>query len=113
MNNNYYKEIPSNNIYSSNQSPFFINRSYYQDKDIASLLNLNKGKKICIYTSFKNSEEWINKTFTGILEENYNDYLVLSDPKCGDWFIIPIKYIDYIKSEENINIKPNYYQTSN
>ena len=111
MNNNYYREIPSNNFYSGNQSPFSISRTYYND--ISNLLNLNKGKKICIYTSFKNSDEWRNKTFTGILEENYKDYLVLSDPKCGDWFIIPIKYVDYIKSEENINIKPNYYQTSN
>ena len=117
MNNTYYREIPSNNFFSNNQSPnqppFSINRMYYQDKDITVLLNLNKGKKVCIYTSFKNSEEWKNKAFTGIVEEAYKDYLVLSDPKCGDWYIIPIKYIDYIKSEENINIKPNYYQTSN
>lgn len=113
MNNNYYREIPSNNFYSTNQIPFSINRTYYQNKDISSLLNINKGKKVCIYISFKNSDEWKNKTFTGILEEAGKDYLVLSDPKCGDWYILPIKYVDYIKSEENINIKPNYYQTSN
>lgn len=113
MNNNYYREIPSNNFYSNNQSLFSVNRTYYQDKDIKDLLNLNKGKKVCIYASFKNSDEWKNKVFTGILEEVYKDYIVLSDPKCGDWYIIPITYVDYIKSEENINIKPNYYQTSN
>jgi len=112
MNNNYYREIPSGNFYSNNQTPFNLNKMYYQSNDISSLFNFNKGKKICIYTSFKNSEEWKNKVFTGILEESFKDYLVLSDPKCGDWYIIPIKYIDYIKSEENINIKPNYFQTS-
>ena len=113
MNNNYYREIPSNCFYSNNQSPFPSNKAYYQDKDISNLLNLNKGIKVCIYTSFKNSDEWKNKVFTGILEEVYKDYIVLSDPKCGDWYIIPIKYIDYLKSEENINNKHNYYQTSN
>ena len=113
MNNNYYREIPNNSLYFSNQTPYNMSSVHYQNKDNTNLFNLNKGKKVYIYSSFKNSDEWKSKIFNGILEESSKEYLVLSDPKCGDFYIIPVKYIDYIKSEENININPNYYQTSN
>lgn len=117
MNNNYYREINNNPIYTSNQPNYHINKPYCseyinQDKKLEDILKINKGKKTSIYTSFKNSTEWKNKVFTGIIEESYTEYIVLSDPKTGFWYIIPIKYIDYIKSEEYINNRQNYYKTN-
>ena len=117
MNNNYYREINNNPFYTNNQPSFQANRPYYteyinNDKKLEDILKINKGKKASIYTSFKNSNEWKDKIFTGIIEDSYKDYIVLSDPKTGTWYIIPIKCIGFIKSEECINTRQEYYKTN-
>ena len=117
MNNNYYKEFNNNPIYTTTQSNYQMTKPYYseytyQDKKLDDILKINKGKKVSVYTSFKNSNEWKDKIFTGIIEDSYKDYIVLSDPKTGTWYIIPIKCIGFIKSEECINNKQEYYKTN-
>ena len=93
LNNNYYRDIPTNPLYNGNIQN---NNIYYENID--NLLNLNKGKKITIYYN--------DKTFKGILESSFIDYIIISNPSTGNWYILLNKYINYIEFNEQIN---NFY----
>lgn len=78
-----------------NNVPIFagsINQNY---DCLETLLKLNKGKKIIIYT---NSNE-----FNGILEQSFKDFIILSNPNDGKYYIILSKNISYICFYEQIN----------
>jgi Spore coat protein (Spore_GerQ). len=85
--------------------PTFMNESSY----LENVLKLNKGKKVDIYASFPNSNDWKNKTFEGIIEESGKDYVILSNPATGSWHLLSFDYIDFIKSDEKINATEIYY----
>jgi spore germination protein Q len=68
---------------------------------LENILKINQGKKIKIYMTFPNYNE--QKEFSGILEKIGNDYISLSDPKTGNWYLIPIMFLNYITFDENIN----------
>ena len=76
------------------------NNSFYDDK-IVKIINFNIGKKVVICLSFNSENN--NKEFNGIIEKCENDYIILSDPTSGNWYLFLIKYINYIKFEEEIN----------
>ena len=69
-----------------------------------NILKQNVSKKTKVYASFPNESDWKTKIFSGIIETTKDDYVVLSDPSNGNWYMIPIKYVDYIEFEEKINI---------
>ena len=108
MNDNYYKnpifpskyeENDSNkNIYY--QTPTTFNEYEINDKNINDILKLNKGKLVKIYTTFKNENE--EKKLKGIIETEGNNYIIISDPSNGSWYIIKSDYIKYIEFEEAI-----------
>lgn len=107
MNNNFVNQntFPNRTIYRDNGMtktlPTYIDNSF-ETSYIHNLLKLNKGKQVEIYTSYPDSNEWRDKIFLGIIEESEKDYIILSDPKTGDWYVIPTIYIDYIRSNERI-----------
>ena len=101
--NNKYKNYTYDNLVNYNKS---------NTKSLEDILKLNIGKKISIYESFDNSNEWRDKVFTGILENSENEYLILSDPTNNTWYILLKKFVNYIKFEEEINASENFY-TSN
>ena len=70
--------------------------------DNYDVLNKNSGKKAKIFMTFKHSNEWRDREFSGIIENFQNEYIIMSDPKTGNWYLIPIKYICYIEFEEKI-----------
>lgn len=69
------------------------------------ILKINKGKKADIFMSFPHSNERKDQTFKGIIENTDTDYLIVSDPANGNWYLLPLKYIDFIKFEETINTR--------
>lgn len=73
---------------------------------IENILRLNKGKMATIYMSFPDSEQWRDKTFTGIIEEAGRDHIIISDPKTGVWNLLKIIYVDYISFDEKIEYSP-------
>ena len=79
-------------MYYYNQLP------YIEQSNIQNVLKMNKGKKVLIFATFKNMSE----QFSGIIENSNLDNIILSNPQSGHWFLIPIKYIDYIEFDENI-----------
>lgn len=96
--------IPSNNIPLNNNYPIKI-----ETTNINNIIKLNKGKKIKIYTTIPNSEKYKDNEFNGILEQSPYDYIIISEPQTGIWKIIPIKYINYILFEENINYGNDFF----
>ena len=70
----------------------------------------DKGKKVKIYTSFPDSNEWKDKVFEGTVEQAGRDHIVLRDTKDGRWYLILMIYLDYVEFEEKINYNyPNIF----
>ena len=72
---------------------------------------LEKGKKVKVYASYPDSNEWRDKIYTGIIEQSGRDHLILSDPSTGLWYLIRMLYVNYIEFDERINYNPDYSDT--
>ena len=95
-------ESPPGNInFSTTSLP--IEQSY-----IENILRLNKGKKVKVYYSYPDSNEWKDKIYEGIIEEAGRDHLIISDPKTGDWYLLRMIYLNYVTFEERINYSHDY-----
>ena len=75
---------------------------------IENILKINKGKKVDIYITFTDSNEWRDKVFSGIIEQTGHDYIILSDPKTGAWYLLQTMYLNYIKFMEPINYNQEF-----
>ena len=72
---------------------------------IENILRLNKGKKAKVFCSFPDSNEWRDRIYDGIIEQSGKDHLVMSSPERGDWYLIPMIYVNWVEFEEPINFK--------
>ncbi len=104
MNNNGFSNIP---IYPTNQTPTINEQSY-----VENILRLNRGKKVEVYMSFADSQEWRDRVFKGIIEQSGRDHIILSDPTTGRWYLLLMIYVDYIKFDETINTSESFYPTN-
>jgi spore coat protein GerQ len=107
MNGNFYSNptFPGNDIVNNSISDTFIpiadepmEQSY-----IENILRHNKGKKVKLYVSFPDSNEWRDKVYDGIIEQAGRDHIIISDPQTGKWYLILMIYLDYVEFEERIN----------
>jgi len=73
---------------------------------IENILRLNRGKVATIYISFPDSEQWRDKSFTGVIEEAGRDHIIISEPKTGTWYLLKLIYVDYISFDEKIEYSP-------
>lgn len=78
---------------------------------IENILRLNKGKKVKVYASYPDSNEWRDKIYEGIIEQSGRDHLILSDPTTGNWYLLKMLYVNYIEFNEKINYNPDYSDT--
>ncbi len=76
---------------------------------IENILRLNKGKQVEIYASYPDSNEWRDRVFKGIIEQSGRDHIILSDPKTGNWYLILLIYVNFIKSDERIVSSSEFY----
>lgn len=76
---------------------------------IENILRLNRGKQVEVYMSFADAEKWKDKVFRGIIEQSGKDHIILSDPNTGNWYLLLLIYVDYIKFDENINTSDAFY----
>lgn len=116
MNNNFVNQssFPGTPIYSngSNVPNQQVQMNYsvpLEQSYIENILRLNRGKKVDVYASYPDSDEWRNKVFSGIIEQSGRDHIILSDPTTGDWYLILIIYVNYIKFDEKIISDPEFY----
>ena len=120
MNNNYKysnsnEYIYSNNNYIPNQMGANTSMNSYipnEQSYIENILRLNKGKKVTVYQSFCDSNEWRDSTFTGIIEQSGKDHIILSDPNTGKWYLLLMIYVNYIKFDEEINVTEKFYPSN-
>ena len=115
MNNFVNSSFPGTPLYTGNnatpnqQTAPVSNQMNFEQSYIENILRLNKGKKIEIYASYPDSTQWHDKVFKGIVEASGRDHIILSDPSTGDWYLILMIYINYIKSDERIVSSPDFY----
>lgn len=112
MNGNYYNNGYANNQQSASfgyQKDFNnlvqqrgYDRLYDEDNYIDNILKFNVGKKIRVSTATPNGTEMKSQSFEGIIENVGKDYLIISDPKTGEWLVVPLIYITFITFEEPI-----------
>ena len=76
---------------------------------IENILRLNRGKQVEIYASYPDSTEWRDRIFKGIIEQSGRDHIILSDPTTGEWYLILMIYINYIKFDERIISSSEFY----
>ena len=120
MNNNYlnsnnYQGTPlysSNGIITPNQTTApTTNGEYIPDEQsyIENILRVNKGKKVSIYQSFADANNWKDRIFTGIIEQSGRDHIILSDPVTGKWYLLLMIYVNFIEFDEPINTVSQFY----
>ena len=119
MNNNYlnssnYQGTPlySNGMITPNQSTApTTNGEYIPDEQsyIENILRVNRGKKVSVYQSFADANNWKDKVFTGIIEQSGRDHIILSDPVTGKWYLLLMIYVNFVEFEEPINVVGQFY----
>ena len=112
MNNNYYTNplFPENNLNITNpnlpKEPVVsnLNRTMTTTKIslLENILHLNHGKKAKFHVTVPGSNEHQDKIFEGIIEETGPDHIIVSNPS-GEWYLIPLIYLDFATFEEPIN----------
>ena len=75
---------------------------------IENILRLNKGKLVTVFTSFPDSNEWRDRKFEGVIEEAGRDHLIISTSENGNWYLIPMIYLNYFDFKEKINYSHIY-----
>ena len=113
-NNNNFQGTPlyNNGVITPNQtSAPTISNEYIPDEQsyIENILRVNKGKKVSVYQSFADSGEWKDQVFTGIIEQSGRDHIILSDPQSGNWYLLLMIYVNFIKFDEPINTVAQFY----
>jgi len=103
MNGNFF----SNPTFPTNESevnllPKEINYPVSWKDNRKNILKLNKGKKVKAYFSYPKGNDG-QKEYDGIIEDAFNDYLLMSDPKTGEWYLLKVHYLNYVVFEEKIN----------
>ena len=120
MNNNYLNSgsnvqgapIYSGNIATPNQSLANTSMNEYipdEQSYIENILRVNKGKRVSVYQSFADAEQWKDRVFTGIIEQSGRDHIILSDPQTGNWYLLLMIYVNFIKFDEEINTIQQFY----
>ena len=120
MNNNYLNTNPnfqgtpiySGNIATPNQSLANTSMNEYipdEQSYIENILRVNKGKRVSVYQSFADAGEWKDRIFTGIIEQSGRDHIILSDPNTGNWYLLLMIYVNFIKFDEEINTVEQFY----
>lgn len=107
MNGTYYPNptFPNNMTNFAPEQEVSTNTLPVEQSYIENILRLNKGKKAKVFCSFPDSNEWRDKIYNGIIEQSGKDHLVMSSPERGDWYLIPMIYVNWVEFEEPINFK--------
>lgn len=113
MNGSYYPNptFPNNpgNVGNYNQENIdMMNSQAGESSYIENILRLNKKKQAKVFASYPDSNEWRDRIYDGIIEQAGKDHLVMSSPSLGDWYLIPLIYVNWVEFEEPINYTLNF-----
>ena len=109
MNGAYYPNPTfPNNMNNYNQESDYTPVVQSQEQSyIENILRLNKNKKVKLFASYPDSNEWRDRIYDGIIEQAGKDHVIMSSPSLGDWYLIPLIYVNWVEFEEPINYTPN------
>lgn len=105
MNGSYYPNptFPNNMNNYNQENMDSVNIQGSENSYIENILRLNKKKAAKVFASFPDSTEWRDRIFDGIIEEAGKDHVIMSSPSLGDWYLIPLIYVNWVEFEEAIN----------
>ena len=117
MNNSFANQgnFPGNPLFTggeavpNQQNQINFGNTIFEQSYIENILRLNRGKQVEVYASYPDSSDWRDKIFKGIVEQSGRDHIILSDPKTGNWYLILLIYVNYIKFDERIAYNPEFY----
>lgn len=116
MNGSFYNSYGNNNFPNSNTVPNQQSvPSYQEQKDldeqsyIENIIRLNRGKKARFYITVPGSNEYIDKEFSGIIEQAGKDHIIVSNPSNGEWYLILLIYLNFVIFDEPIKSNNQYY----
>lgn len=73
---------------------------------LGNILRLNIGKLGTFYFTFSGSNQWRDRSFTGILEDAGMDYFIIKDPESEKRYLL--SYIYYVWSEFDEELTHQY-----
>lgn len=98
--------------YTTEQANTIVANTQFEESYIENILRLNKGKQVEIYTSYPDATDWHDYVFKGLIEQSGHDHIILSDPSTGNWYLVLMIYVNYIKFNEKINYSPDFYPSN-
>lgn len=109
MNGSYYP----NPTFPTNQTNYTPDNSEVatmpmEQSYIENILRLNRGKKAKVFASYPDSNDWRDRIYDGIIEQAGKDHLIMSSPSLGDWYLIPMIYVNWVEFEEKLNYSKLY-----
>lgn len=110
MNGTYYPNptFPTNMNTYTGDAPEVNTTLPMEQSYIENILRLNRGKKAKAFASYPDSTEWRDRIYDGIIEEAGKDHLIMSSPSTGDWYLIPLIYLNWVEFEEKLNYSKLY-----
>ncbi|MBP1969820.1 spore germination protein Q [Virgibacillus natechei] len=69
---------------------------------IENILRLNRGKRVSVYMTFEENEQWNAQIFKGVIEAAGRDHIIISDPQTGKRYLLLMVYLDYVVFEDEI-----------
>ena len=77
-----------------------MNSNYDNFNAFERTIKKNIGKNIIIYATYGSDK----KEFKGLIEDATNSFIIISDPTIGEWYLILLIDINYIKFLEKVDL---------
>lgn len=88
------QQVPANGV----EGMLPLEQSY-----IENILRLNRGKRVSVYMTFEENEQWNAQIFKGVIEAAGRDHIIISDPQTGKRYLLLMVYLDYVVFEDEID----------
>lgn len=110
MNGSYYPNPTFPNASSNyEENPVVATQTLPMEESyIENILRLNKGKKVKIYATFPDANDWRDKVFSGIIEECGRDHIIIRDVEKNSWYLILMIYLNFVEADEKFNYSPTF-----
>lgn len=92
--------------YAISQGMLPLEQSY-----IENILRLNKGKQATVVMTYERGSSLGTQSYTGIIEANGRDHIVISEPQSGKRYLLLMIYLDYVEFPEEITYLPSQQAT--
>lgn len=75
-----------------------------KEQYIENIITNNIGALVTIHATFPGSEQYRDKSFTGVIKGAARDNILLGEPKTGETILIPTVYINFVVFHESFKL---------